>query len=219
MPETEITSTVDNDSLRESIHAEEGGREEGRRRRAAPSETGAAHSLVVFVCCPYSSKHLRSGSCVCPTRRRFLGRWRCSPLRLGVPPTHIRRRRGGHVSSSLDTAESPFAGSEGETIISRKGEASAPAPRAPWPRISVPTTEVLATRVWAAAAASLLPSLPLSLRVDNEPAAIQLMTAERDTHQFLCLSWTVLTPPLCSRPPLFFQRTNNYRGGRTKPFW
>ena len=128
MPETEITSTVDNDSLRESIHAEEGGREEGRRRRAAPSETGAAHSLVVFVCCPYSSKHLRSGSCVCPTRRRFLGRWRCSPLRLGVPPTHIRRRRGGHVSSSLDTAESPFAGSEGETIISRKGEASAPAP-------------------------------------------------------------------------------------------
>ena len=128
MPETEITSTVDNDSLRESIHAEEGGREEGRRRRAAPSETGAAHSLVVFVCCPYSSKHLRSGSCVCPTRRRFLGRWRCSPLRLGVPPTHIRRRRGGHVSSSLDTTESPFAGSEGETIISRKGEASAPAP-------------------------------------------------------------------------------------------
>ena len=111
------------------MRRKEGGREEGRRRRAAPSETGAAHSLVVFVCCPYSSKHLRSGSCVCPTRRRFLGRRRCSPLRLGVPPTHIRRRRGGHVSSSLDTAESPFAGSEGETIISRKGEASAPAPR------------------------------------------------------------------------------------------
>ena len=32
-----------------------------------------------------------------------------------------------------------------------------------WPRISVPTTEVLATRVWAAAAASFPPSLSLPL--------------------------------------------------------
>ena len=33
------------------------------------------------------------------------------------------------MSSSLDTVESPFAGSEGETIISRKGEENAPASR------------------------------------------------------------------------------------------
>ena len=33
------------------------------------------------------------------------------------------------MSSSLDTVESPFAGSEGETIISLKGEENAPASR------------------------------------------------------------------------------------------